>query len=235
MDFGRIAAGIATGGLSELAYNEKTRDFIPGIGDAAAQERANKTNQKEAQINRDFQERMSSTAYQRAMEDMRKAGLNPMLAYSQGGASAPSGAQATVEAASKTGLAKAGMEAYTGISAANTARQNANTAQAQAESSIALQGAQAANTVASTAKAQAETEKTIDSIKNQKVQRKLQERQIPLAEIQEKSARAAAKGLERMENTFFKSTAKPRMDKKTLEYKRPWYDKPLTAIFGKGN
>lgn len=43
----------------------------------------------EAQKQKDWEERMSSSAYQRAMLDMKKAGLNPILASKTGGASTP--------------------------------------------------------------------------------------------------------------------------------------------------
>lgn len=51
---------------------------------------------REASKQRKFQKKMSDTSYQRAVKDLEAAGLNPMLAYSQGGASTPAGAQGTI-------------------------------------------------------------------------------------------------------------------------------------------
>lgn len=78
-DYMQYAAPIATGALNYLG-----------------QRQTNAANAQMAQKQMDFQASQTGTSYQRGTADMRAAGLNPMLAYSQGGASSGSGATATM-------------------------------------------------------------------------------------------------------------------------------------------
>ena len=116
-----------------------------GAAQYFGQRQANSANAQMAQRQMDFQEQQTSTAYQRATADMRAAGLNPMLAYSQGGAASGAGASSTmsneVGAGANTALsayqtiqeleqrriAMDQMRAQTGLIAQQTELERANT------------------------------------------------------------------------------------------------------------
>ena len=82
-------SGIQTPNYSQRFF-ENIGDML-GYGTTAKQMQFNAD---QAQLQRDWEEYMSNTSYQRAVKDMQEAGLNPALALGQGGASTPTATSA---------------------------------------------------------------------------------------------------------------------------------------------
>lgn len=114
---------------------------VTAAASAKAQHDANKANQanfnagmdfnaEQAMYNRDFQATMRATQYQTAVNDLQLAGLNPMLAYTQGGAGTPSGSTANAPGAPDIKPVNYGAITNTAIDVA-TKKQNLENMQAQ--------------------------------------------------------------------------------------------------------
>lgn len=95
---GRTAVGSTFGSF----WNEISGESQKMAFNQAEAEKARLFNSAEAQKQRDFEAYMSNTAHQRAVADMKAAGINPMMAAGDA-ATTPQGAVASGSAASAPG------------------------------------------------------------------------------------------------------------------------------------
>lgn len=134
------------GGLGYWAANT----LVPGSGlfgamlgmNIGGQASANAANQQMNSEQMAFQERMSSTAHQREVADLRAAGLNPILS-ANAGASSPSGSQAQMQnvAGSVSSVAKdmIGLKMQADLQAKQIELMDAQTQQTTIEAAVKSQ------------------------------------------------------------------------------------------------
>jgi len=130
------AIGGVLGFIGQQQTNQKSWDIAQASNQASAEQ---------AREQMAFQERMRNTQYQTAVEDLKKADLNPMLAYTQGGAGVPAGAMGQVSSPNYKSPVSSAKEAAAAIAstladiALKDEQATATTAQAEVARTQAIQ------------------------------------------------------------------------------------------------
>lgn len=89
-----MAFALIIGGILSLG-SAVAGSALTNSGNASIHAADNAFNAQEAEKAREYEQYNANTQYQRAVADLKNAGLNPMLAISNGGAAVPSGSAAS--------------------------------------------------------------------------------------------------------------------------------------------